>query len=95
MTAGLGLLTKAFVGCLAAKSAVRTVVVVVVLPLLQLVGEEVGVVDHLAFEESVELLGVDPVGSLHLAVQPWCAGPDLDVIDALVEQMPVKRRTEL
>jgi hypothetical protein len=42
---------------------VRAVVVVVVLPLLQLVGEDVGVVDDLALEESVELLGVDPVGS--------------------------------
>jgi hypothetical protein len=86
---------KAFVGCLAVKSAVRTVVVVVVLPLLQLVGEEVGVVDDLAFDESVELLGVDPVGSLDHAVQLWCAGPDRDVIDAIVGQMPVKRRAEL
>jgi hypothetical protein len=35
----------------------RTVVVVVVLPLLQLLGEDVGVVDGLAVEEPVELLG--------------------------------------
>jgi hypothetical protein len=48
---------------LAVKSAVRAVVVVVVLPLLQLLGEEVGVVDDLALEESVELFGVDAVGS--------------------------------
>ena len=40
----------------------RAVVVVVVLPLLQLLGEEVGVVDDLALEESVELFGVDAVG---------------------------------
>jgi hypothetical protein len=49
----LGFLTKALVRCLAAKSAVRAVVVVVVLPLLQFLGEEVGVVDDLAFEEPV------------------------------------------
>jgi hypothetical protein len=55
----LGFLPEAFVGCLAVQSAVRTVVVVV-LPLLQLVGEDVGVVDDLALEESVELFGVDP-----------------------------------
>ena len=63
----------------------RTVVVVVVLPLLQLVGEDVGVVDDLALEEPVELLGVDPVGSFYLAVQPWGPGFDLDVVDAEVE----------
>jgi hypothetical protein len=49
----LGFLTKALVRCLGAKSAVRAVVVVVVLPLLQFLGEEVGVVDDLAFEGSV------------------------------------------
>ena len=37
----------------------RAVVVVVVLPLFQFVGEQVGVVDDLALEESVELFGVD------------------------------------
>jgi hypothetical protein len=36
-------------------------------------------------EESVELFGVDAVGSLHFAVQPWGAGLDLDVVDAFVE----------
>jgi hypothetical protein len=81
----LGFLPEAFVGCLAVQSAVRTVVVVVVLPLLQLVGEDVGVVDDLAGEEPVELLGVDPVGSFYLPVQPWGAGFDLDVVDAEVE----------
>ena len=70
------------------------VVVVVVLPLLQLVGEEVGVVDDLALEESVELLGVDAVGSFYFAVQSRCSGFDLDVVDAFVEQVPVERRTE-
>jgi hypothetical protein len=47
---GLGFLPEAFVGCLAVQSAIRTVVVVVVLPLLQLLGEDLGVVDDLAWE---------------------------------------------
>ena len=70
------------------------VVVVVVLPLLQLLGEEVGVVDDLAFEESVELFGVDAVGSFHLAIKPWGAGFDLDVVDSEIKQVPVERRAE-
>jgi hypothetical protein len=90
----LGFLAEALVRCLAVKSAVRAVVVVVVLPLLQLLGEEVGVVDDLAFEESVELFGVDAVGSLHFAVQPGCPRFDLDVVNAFVEQVPVERGAE-
>jgi hypothetical protein len=43
----------------------------------------------------VELLGVDPVASLDLDVQPGCAGADVDVADALVQQVPVERGTEL
>jgi len=58
---------------------------------LQLVGEHVGVVDDLALEESVELLGVDAVGSLHFSVEPRCAGFDADVVDAGIEQVPVER----
>jgi hypothetical protein len=48
--------------------------VVVVLPLLEFLGEQAGVVDHLALEQPVELLSVDPVASLDLAVQPRGAG---------------------
>ena len=75
---------------MAVKSAVRAVVVVVVLPLLQTVGEQVGVVDDLAFEEPVELFGVDAGGSLHFAVQSRRRRFDLDVVDAFVEQVPVE-----
>ena len=46
------------------------VVVVEVLPLAELVVEELGVVDHDAVQEAVELLGVDAVGALDLAIQP-------------------------
>lgn len=70
-------------------------VVAVVLPLLQLVVEQVGVIDRDAVEETAELLGVDAVGSLHLAVQPGRGRPDVGVIDALVEQVPVDSGLEL
>jgi hypothetical protein len=86
----LGFLAEALVGCLAAEGAVRAMVVVVVLPLLQFVGEQAGVVDDLAFEEPVELFGVDAVGSFHFAVQPRRPGFDLDMVDAFVEQVPVE-----
>jgi hypothetical protein len=54
-------------------------------PTLAACREQAGVVDDLAFEEPVELFGVDPVGSFYLAVQPRGAGFDLDVVDAEVE----------
>ena len=54
-----------------------------------------GLVDDLALEEPVELFGVDPMGSFHLAVEPGSAGFDLDVVDAFVEQVPVERGAEL
>jgi hypothetical protein len=64
MTVGLGLSVVGVRRVLAGEGAVGSVVVVVVLPLLQLVGEQAGVVDDLAFKEPVELFGVDAVGSL-------------------------------
>lgn len=42
--------------------------------LLELLSEQLGVVDDLAFEQAVELFGVDPVGAFHLAVEPGGAG---------------------
>ena len=67
-------------------------VVAEVLPLGELVVEQLGVVDHDAVQEAVELLGVDPVAALDLAVQAWGGGLDVDVADAAVEQVPVERR---
>ena len=46
--------------------------VVEVLPLLQLVVEQLGVVDDEAVKHPVELFLVDAVGSLHLAVEAGC-----------------------
>jgi hypothetical protein len=53
---------------------VSAVVVGLVLPLFQFVGEQARVVDDLAVEEPVELFGVDPVGSFYSAVQPGVRG---------------------
>ncbi len=71
-----------------------SVVVVVVFPLPEAFCEEIGVVDDLAFEQPVELLGIDPVGTLHLAVQARSARADPAVCDALIEQMPGEGRPE-
>jgi hypothetical protein len=70
-------------------------VVVVVLPLLELVVEQLGVVEDDAVEQAVELLGVDAVGTLDLAVEAGCAGLDIDVTDAIVEDVPVEHGAEL
>ena len=70
-------------------------VVVEVLPFLELVVEQLGVVDDDAFELAVELLAVDAVGSLDLAVQLRRGGLDVDVPDAAVGQVPVESGLEL
>jgi hypothetical protein len=69
---------------------VGSVVVVEVLPLAELVVEDLGVIDHDAVEQAVELLGVDAVGALDLAVEPRRVGLDVDVADALVQDVPVE-----
>ena len=91
----MGLLSESLVGGLAAEAAVGSVVVVVVLPLAELVVEQVGVVDDDPVEEPVELFGVDAVGSLHLSVQPWGAGFDVDVLGAFIQGVPVEVGAEL
>ena len=58
--------------------------VVEVLPLLEFVVEELGVVDDYAVEQLVELLGVDAVGSPYFAVEPGGGGFDVDVADTPV-----------
>ena len=77
------------------ETPVRSVEVVEVLPFLELVVEELGVVDHYAVEHSVELLGVDAVGSLDLSIEAGCGWLDVDVADAAVEEVPVEGALEL
>jgi hypothetical protein len=90
-----GFLAAPFVGGLAAEAAMGAMVVVEVLPFLELVVEQLGVVDDDALELPVELLAVDPVGSLDLAVQLRRGGLDVDVPDAAVGQVPVESGLEL
>ena len=66
-----------FVRGLAPEGAVGAMVVVEALPFSELVVEELGRVDDHAVELAIELLVVDPVRPLDLAIQSW--GGRLDV----------------
>ena len=71
-------------------------VIVVILPLSQLVVEQVNVVrDAVTVEQLVELLVVDPVRPLDLAVQPGGPRADLRVVDIAFLQVPMKLGLEL
>jgi hypothetical protein len=74
---------------------VGSVVVVEVLPLAELVVKELSVVDHHPVQEAVELLGVDSMRALDLAVEPGRSWLDVDMADALVQDMPVEAGAEL
>jgi hypothetical protein len=74
---------------------VGTVVVVEVLPLAELVVEDLGVVDHHPLQEPVELLGINAVGPFDLAVEPWGAWLDVDMAGAPVQDVPVEAGAEL
>src|SRR5215211_8779499 len=93
--AGLGALLESFIGGLAAQAAVGPVVVVEVLPLAQLVVEDLGVVDHHPVQQLVELLSIDAMRALDLAVQPRRPRLDVVVADALVQDVPVEAGAEL
>src|SRR5829696_9323898 len=80
---GLGSLLESLIGRLAVQAAVGPVIVVEVLPLAQLVVEELGVVDHHPVQQAVELLDIDAMGALDLAVESRGAGLDVDMADAL------------
>ena len=59
------------------------VVVVVVLPFLEFLVEQAGVVLDDTVEQPVELFGVDAVGALDFPVEPRRRRADVDVADAL------------
>jgi hypothetical protein len=60
----------------------RPVVIVVVLPLPQLLVEQVNVIGHAVLvEELIELLVVDPMGPFNFAVKMRRARPDVHVAD--------------
>jgi hypothetical protein len=88
-------LLESLIGGLAAQAAVGPVVVVEVLPLAQLVVEDLGVIDHHPVQQLVELLSIDPVGALDLAVEPRWPRLDVVVADAFVQDVPVEAGAEL
>jgi len=74
---------------------VRPVVIVVVLPLSQLVVEQVDVVaDPIAVQELVELLVIDAVRAFDLAIQSRCPDSDVHVADVQAFEVPVESRLE-
>ena len=69
----------------------RPVVIVIVLPLAELVVEQVNVIrDAVLVQELVELLVVDAVRPFDLAVQMRCPRPDVHVADIAFFEMPVE-----
>ena len=69
----------------------RTVVIVVVLPLPQFLVEQVDVVaDAVLVEQLVELLVIDAVRALHFAVEARCPGTDVDVPNVQRLEVPVE-----
>jgi hypothetical protein len=70
---------------------VRPVVVVVVLPLTQLLIKQVNVVgDASVVQELVELLVIDPMRALDLAIEVWRSRADVDMADIQPLQVPVE-----
>ena len=71
-------------------------VIVIVLPLTQLVVEQVDVIrDAVLVQQLIELLVIDPMGSFDLAVEvrrPWA---DVHMADVQRLKMPVKLRLKL
>jgi hypothetical protein len=55
-----------------------------VLPFLESV-EKLGVVDDDTVKHSVQLLGVDAMRSLEIAVEPWGGGLDVGLADTSVK----------
>jgi len=74
----------------------RAMVIVVVLPLTELLVEQVDVVgDAVLVEQLVELLIVDPVRAFDLAVEVRGTRPDVHVADIQSGQVPMKPRLKL
>ena len=72
--------------------AVRSVVVVKALPHRQLLLE---IYIIFVSQELVELVLVGPVRSLDLPIELWCSRLDVDVVHALVRDVPVEESLEL
>ena len=70
-------------------------VIAVALPLRELLGEQLCVVNDPAHEQLIEPLGVDSVRTSQPPVEQGCAGFGVPMAGGLVEDVPVQRRAEL
>jgi hypothetical protein len=68
--------------------------VVVVLPFLELLVEQAGVILDDTVKQSVEPFGVDAVGTLDFSVEPGSGRPDVDMADALIKHVSVEAGLE-
>jgi hypothetical protein len=57
--------------------------------------KEFGVVDNLAGKEAIELFVVDTMRPFDFAVEPRRRWPDVGVLDAFVQEVPVEAGLEL
>lgn len=74
----------------------RPVVIVVVLPFAQLLVEQVNVVGYAALvQELVELLVVNPMRALDLAIEVWCPRADVDMANVQRLDVPMELRLKL
>ena len=74
----------------------RTVVIVVVLPLSELLIEEVNIVgDAVIIEELITLLVVDPMGAFHLPIQMRRSRAYVDGAYVAGLEVPVEARLKL
>jgi hypothetical protein len=81
---------------LSIERAVWPIEVVVVFPLSQLLVEQVyALANRAVFKKLVELLIVDSMGPLHFAVESRRSGPNVDVPDVEVLEVPAKFRLKL
>jgi hypothetical protein len=75
---------------------VRTVIIVIVLPLSQLLIEEVNIVgDAVIVQELIKRLVVHAMGSFHLPIQMRCSRADIHVADVERLEVPVEARLKL
>ena len=80
-----------FIRGLAAERSMRPVVVIVLLPLFQLLVEQLNIVaDPITVEELIELLVVDTMGPFDLPVEVRRPGTDVDVPNVAVYQVPME-----
>jgi len=73
---------------------VGPIVVIEILPFPYFFVEELRIVDDHAVQHPIELILIDPVAAFDFPIQPRVSGPNIDVLDSLVQDMPMKLTSE-